>query len=187
MDSTAFEHHLVSPQGHGRIPVDGYTITAEGGSCCDRVRFSVAIDGERVTDAGFEATGCGAATAAGSAVVTLVRGLPLLDAARIGAAEIATELGGLSPAKLHAAELAADALARALGGAAAERAALTRPAGGRTLVAMSGGVDSAVAALLSARSRETIAVTLELWADVENDAERSCCSASAVAYARRLA
>ena len=187
MDSTAFEHHLVSPQGHGRIPVDGYTITAEGGSCCDRVRFSVAIDGERVTDAGFEATGCGAATAAGSAVVTLVRGLPLLDAARIGAAEIATELGGLSPAKLHAAELAADALARALGGAAAERAALTRPAGGRTLVAMSGGVDSAVAALLSARSRETIAVTLELWADVENDAERSCCSSSAVAYARRLA
>ena len=49
---------------------------------------------------------------------------------------------------------------------------------------MSGGVDSAVAALLCARRGETVAVTLELWADPENDAERSCCSASAVAQAR---
>jgi tRNA-specific 2-thiouridylase len=52
---------------------------------------------------------------------------------------------------------------------------------------MSGGVDSSVAALLCARESEAVAVTLELWADSENDAERSCCSASAVAQARRLA
>ena len=59
--------------------------------------------------------------------------------------------------------------------------------GGATLVAMSGGVDSAVAAHLCAHDGETMAVTLELWADPENDAERSCCSASAVAQARSLA
>ncbi len=113
---------------------------------------------------------------------------PLLDAARIGPDQIAAELGGLSPGKLHAAELAADALARALGAAVRERAALagTAPAA-RTLVAMSGGVDSAVAALLVRRDGDTVAVTLELWADDENDAERSCCSASAVAQARALA
>src|SRR5205085_1746291 len=58
---------------------------------------------------------------------------------------------------------------------------------GRTRVAMSGGVDSAVAALLCARAGATAAVTLELWSDAENDAERSCCSASAVAQARALA
>ena len=52
---------------------------------------------------------------------------------------------------------------------------------------MSGGVDSSVAALLSAREGQTAAVTLELWSDPENDAERSCCSASAVAQARQLA
>ena len=56
-----------------------------------------------------------------------------------------------------------------------------------TLVAMSGGVDSAVAAHLCAQPGETMAVTLELWADAENDAERSCCSATAVAQARSLA
>ena len=52
---------------------------------------------------------------------------------------------------------------------------------------MSGGVDSAVAAHLCAAEGDTAAVTLELWADPENDGERSCCSASAVAQARSLA
>jgi tRNA-specific 2-thiouridylase len=187
MDSLAFEHHLTSPQGHERLPAGGIPVTVDGGACCDRMRFSVSIDGEAVADAGFEASGCGAATAAGSATVTLVRGRALLEAARIGALEIAAELGGLSPGKLHAAELAADALARALGQAVREHGALVPGAGGRTLVAMSGGVDSAVAALQCVQGGAAVAVTLELWADAENDAERSCCSASAVAQARRLA
>jgi len=93
---------------------------------------------------------------------------------------------GLSAAKQHAAELASDALARALGHAVAARANLP-PAPSRTLVALSGGVDSAVAALRCRDEGETIAVTLELWSDQENDADRSCCSASAVAQARALA
>ncbi|HEX4108061.1 MAG TPA: tRNA 2-thiouridine(34) synthase MnmA [Solirubrobacteraceae bacterium] len=53
------------------------------------------------------------------------------------------------------------------------------------LVAMSGGVDSSVAALLS--GPQAVGVTLELWADPENDAEGSCCSAVAVRRARGLA
>ena len=64
---------------------------------------------------------------------------------------MAQELGGLSPAKLHAAELAADALAARLGAAARAQRGLRTPPGGRILVAMSGGVDSAVAAHLCAQ------------------------------------
>jgi tRNA-uridine 2-sulfurtransferase len=186
MDALAFEHHLLSPQGQGREPAGAFTVTAGGGDCCDEVRFSVSVEAQTVLDAGFDARGCGAASAAASAAVTLVRGQPILSAARVGASEIAAELGGLSMAKLHAAELAADALARALGRAARERAELA-PTAGRTLVAVSGGVDSAVAALLCGEDGEAVAVTLELWADAENDAEGSCCSASAVAQARALA
>jgi tRNA-specific 2-thiouridylase len=186
MDRLAFEHHLTSPQGQGHEPPGSFTVTAGGHSCCDEITFSVSVDRDRVTGAGFRATGCGAATAAGSAAVTLVRGEPILDAARVGPGEIAAELGGLSLAKRHAAELAADALARALGAAVRAGAGLEPPPGGRTLVAMSGGVDSAVAAHLCAEAGATAAVTLELWADPENDAERSCCSASAVAQARSL-
>jgi tRNA-specific 2-thiouridylase len=187
MDRLAFEHHLTSPQGQGHRPPDSFTVTAGGHTCCDEITFSVSIEGDCVSGAGFAASGCGAATAAASAAVTLVRDEPVLDAAKVGPREIAAELGGLSLAKLHAAELAADALARALGAAVCAQAALPAPPGGRTLVAMSGGVDSAVAAHLCAEAGATAAVTLELWADPENDAEGSCCSASAVAQARSLA
>ena len=46
---------------------------------------------------------------------------------------------------------------------------------------MSGGVDSAAAALLSLRAGyEVVAVTLKLWADPAVDGSRSCCSPQAV-------
>jgi tRNA-specific 2-thiouridylase len=179
-----FEDHLRHPRGRGHEPAGAHRGVAGGAACGDLVRIAIALDGERVADAGFAAAGCGATLAAASAAVELVCGAPLLRAARVGSAAVAAELGGLSAGKLHAADLAADALARALGAAAAAGAALPRvPA--RTLVAMSGGVDSAVAALLA--DGEVVAVTLELWRDPENDGERSCCSANAVRGARALA
>ena len=173
------------------MPADAHTGAAGGAACGDLVRISLALDAAspvcEVCDAGFDASGCGAVVAAGSAVVGLVRGVPLLDAARVGSEQIEAELGGLSPAKRHAAELAADALHRALGWAAREQARLALQET-RTLVAMSGGVDSAVAALLVARDgAEAVGVTLELWSDPENDGEASCCSAQAVRGARDLA
>ncbi|MCL2768868.1 MAG: iron-sulfur cluster assembly scaffold protein, partial [Solirubrobacterales bacterium] len=198
MSAHALAGHMERPVGRGRVPLHAHTGAAGGAACGDLVRISLAIDPAsaegRVAEAGFDARGCGAAVAAGSAAVALVRGAPLLRAARVGADQIAAELGGLSAAKLHAAELAADALHRALGGAARARAALA-PHPARALVAMSGGVDSAVAALLTARggqeaggqeaaapesaaqegaAQEVVAVTLELWSDPHNDGERSC-------------
>jgi tRNA-uridine 2-sulfurtransferase len=182
--------HLERPCARGHLPEGAHTGAAGGAACGDLIRLSLAIDVDdpdgRIADAGFDAGGCGAAIAAGSATVALARGATLLDAARIGPEAIAAELGGLGPAKRHAAELAADALHRALGAAARE--ARLAPVRRRTLVAMSGGVDSAVAALLLAREgRDAVAVTLELWADPANDGELSCCSAQAVRGARAVA
>ena len=60
--------------------------------------------------------------------------------------------------------------------------------GERVLVALSGGVDSAVAALREREAgRDVVAVTLKLWADQRTDGEQSCCSPEAVLGARRLA
>jgi tRNA-uridine 2-sulfurtransferase len=74
--------------------------------------------------------------------------------------------------------LAVDALANALGQVFA-----AAPSADRVAVAMSGGVDSAVALL---RSRpDAIGVTLRLWLDPDGpDAERACCSPEAVIAAR---
>jgi tRNA-uridine 2-sulfurtransferase len=182
--------HLERPLARGHAPTDAHTGAAGGAACGDLIRVSLALDPQapdgRILDAGFDASGCGATIAAGSAVVALLRDTPLLEAARIAPETIARELGGLTPTKRHAAELATDALHRALGSAL--RQANLAPVAGRTLVAMSGGVDSAVAALLCAQvGDETVAVTLELWSDPANDGDLSCCSAQAVRSARSLA
>src|SRR5437868_1479566 len=137
-----FEEHLNAPRGRGALADAEHVGAAGGAACGDLIRIAVRIEADRIGEAGFDAAGCGAAQAAGSAVVELIEGTPFLDAASIGPEEIAAELGGLLPAKMHAATLAADALHRALGSAAqAARAhAGARLDERRTLVAMSGGV-----------------------------------------------
>ena len=187
MPDSAFADHLAFPRGLGHVP-EGASAGSAGGSICgDLVAVRLRVRGGTVEDAGFDAAGCGALTAAGSALVERVRGAALLDAARVGMRDLSADLGGLSTGKLHAADLVADAFHQALGAAVRAHGALPDDPN-RVLVAMSGGVDSAVAALLSAEGgREAVAVTLELWRDPENDAEASCCSASAVRRARALA
>src|SRR5204863_9105538 len=93
-----------------------------------------------------------------------------------------------TPGKRHAAELAADALHRALTAAAGSDVELAAAREDRVAVAMSGGVDSAVAATLEReRGSEVVAVTVKLWADPQTDGGKACCSPEAVRGARALA
>jgi tRNA-uridine 2-sulfurtransferase len=184
----AFEDHLAAPRGLGVLAGWPHSGAAGGAACGDLVRVAVRVDGDRIAEAGFDAEGCGAARAAGSAVVELVEGRRFVDAARITPDHVSGALGGLVPPKRHAAVLAADALHRALGAAARDGAPRLAPNPRRTLVAMSGGVDSAAAAQLALDAGdEVLAVTLELWSDPATDGERSCCSPQAVTGARALA
>jgi tRNA-specific 2-thiouridylase len=90
-----------------------------------------------------------------------LEGLTLLEAAAVGGEE-----------------LAVDALANALG-----PVFRTEPRPSRVAVAMSGGVDSAVALLRA--GEDAIGVTLRLWLDPQGPAtERACCSPEAVLAAR---
>jgi tRNA-specific 2-thiouridylase len=182
------EFHLSHPRGLGALADWPHAGAAGGAACGDLLRIAVRVEGDTVVEAGFDAEGCGAARAAGSAVVELVEGAAFLDAARVTIDDVAEALGGLVPPKRHAAQLAADGLHRALGTAARAGAPRLEPSPSRTLVAMSGGVDSAAAAQLALDAGdEVVAVTLELWADPATDGERSCCSPQAVTGARDLA
>ena len=146
------------------------------------------IEQGRISVASFDAEGCSATVAACEAAAELCEGQTVLDAARIGAADLDNALGGLAAAMRHAAGLAADALHRALAAAAGSGQQLADSQSGRVLVAMSGGVDSATAALLEREAgHEAVAVTLKLWADRSTDGQRSCCSPEAVVSARALA
>ena len=185
---TLLRDHLERPRGLGALQRSPHTGAAGGAPCGDLVRVSVRVSDGRVAEAGFGAEGCAAARAAGSAVVELAEGASVLEAATITPGAVATELGGLGPPARHAAELAVDALHRAIGMAARDGEVRLPAQPGRTLVAMSGGVDSAAAARLALDAGDdVVAVTLELWSDPATDGERSCCSPQAVTGARSLA
>jgi tRNA-specific 2-thiouridylase len=187
MQKELFEHYLRDESRRG--PATGAFAGAAGGAACgDLSRVSFDVRGGRVEGVSFDTEGCGATRAATAAVAEMIDGESVLAAARLGSEEIDTAIGGLTPAKLHAAQLAADALHRALAGVAASTERLAPADGNRVLVAMSGGVDSAVAALLEReRGAEVIGVTLKLWADPETDGAKACCSPEAVLGARAVA
>ena len=107
-----------------------------------------------------------------------VEGDRIVDADAEGLERPLTGLRLLEAAAVPGETLAADALANALG-----QVFRAEPDSARVAVAMSGGVDSAVA-LLRAGSR-AIGVTLRLWIDpAAPDSERACCSPEAVIAAR---
>lgn len=205
MDRELFDAYLHDGSRLGPAAPAAFTGAAGGAACGDLARVSLVLEGGSITGASFDAEGCGATRAATAAVTEMVDGSSVLDAARIGTDEVEEALGGLTPAKRHAAQLAGDALHRALAQAAASTQVLAdrcsddsrkateagKPAGeigDRVLVAMSGGVDSAVAALLEREhGAEVIGVTLKLWADAETDGAKACCSPEAVLGARALA
>ncbi len=190
MSSEALEHYLRDTSRREPAQAGDHSAAAGGAPCGDLVRVSLRVVDGRIATARFDAEGCAAARAAAAAVAELAEGASVLDSARIGPGEVEEALGGLSPQGTHAADLAADALGRALGVAAGSGMRLAAPPthGERVAVAVSGGVDSAVAALLEReRGAEVVAVTVKLWADRHNDGARSCCSPQAVLGARALA
>src|SRR5205814_4971403 len=133
----SFEQHLREPHARGPVP-DGAVVGSAGGHVCgDLVRIAVRPAAGAVAEITFDAEGCGAALAAASACALLADGQSLLGAARIGPEDVVEELGGLSPGKRHAADLAADALHRALAKTWADERSAVAPASGRVLVAMS--------------------------------------------------
>jgi len=107
-----------------------------------------------------------------------VRDGRIIDADAAGVAEDLSGLTLLEAAAVGGELLPVDALANAL--APAVRAAFDER---RVAVAMSGGVDSAVTLLRSGDN--AVGVTLRLWLDPNGpDADRACCSPSAVIAAR---
>ncbi|HEY5816716.1 MAG TPA: tRNA 2-thiouridine(34) synthase MnmA [Solirubrobacterales bacterium] len=188
MSRELFEAYLADRSRTGPPAPGAFTGAAGGAACGDLSRISLLIEAGRISSVACDAEGCGATRAATAAVAEMVDGATVIDAARVGIDEVDRAIGGLTPAKRHAAQLAADALHRALAGASASAETLADFHEGRVLVAMSGGVDSAVAALLEReRGADVVGVTLKLWADPETDGAKACCSPEAVLGARAVA
>jgi len=188
--------HLVRPRRVGEVSEASGVGESGDAACGDVARFSVRIESKVLTDVRYKVYGCAACIAAGSALAELVNGEPLLGAARVSKQDLQEALGGpLSLGKEHALTLVLDALHKAFedhlnreaGDILVEGYGGAANSGAKGVVAaMSGGVDSAVTALLLKEAGyEVVTVTFRLH-DGEKGS-RSCCSPDTVLFARDTA
>lgn len=83
-------------------------------NCGDMMTVYIKVEDNKISDVKFKTFGCGAAVATSSMVTELAKGKTLQEAMKITRADVAENLGGLPPIKMHCSNLAADALHSAI-------------------------------------------------------------------------
>ena len=83
-------------------------------NCGDMMTIYIKVKDDRIEDIKFKTFGCGAAIATSSMVTEMAKGKTLDEALTITRKDVADELGGLPPIKMHCSNLAADALHEAI-------------------------------------------------------------------------
>jgi len=78
--------------------------------CGDLMEIYIKVRDKRIQDIKFKTFGCGSAVATASMVTELAKGKSLAEASKITRQDVADELDGLPPVKMHCSNLAADAL-----------------------------------------------------------------------------
>jgi len=106
--------HFMHPRNVGMIEnPDGYGKVGNP-VCGDLMEIFLRIKDDRIEDIKFKTFGCGSAIATSSMVTELAKGKNVDEAIRITRDDVATELDGLPPHKMHCSNLAADALKAAI-------------------------------------------------------------------------
>jgi len=96
---------IENPDGFGKVgnPV-----------CGDLMEMYIKVENGIITDIKFKTFGCGSAIATSSMVTELAIGKTIDEALEITRKDVADELDGLPPQKMHCSNLAADALHAAI-------------------------------------------------------------------------
>jgi nitrogen fixation NifU-like protein len=102
--------HFRNPHNVGELGPPALSVDATNPACGDLLRLSVRFDGEAVAEARYQAKGCTASIAAGSALTELLIGRTRAELAALTPAVIEEDLGGLPAESRHAAVLCIDAV-----------------------------------------------------------------------------
>ncbi|UCD05122.1 MAG: iron-sulfur cluster assembly scaffold protein [candidate division WOR-3 bacterium] len=107
--------HFKNPRNVGTLKGDDVSVGRVGNPVCgDLMEFYVKVKDDRIEDIKFKTFGCGSAIATASMITELAKGKTVEEAIRITRQDVANELDGLPPIKMHCSNLAADALRDAL-------------------------------------------------------------------------
>jgi len=111
--------HFLNPRNMGRLKKPDATGEVGNPVCGDIMTLYIKVKknkrGEDVLgEIGFETLGCGAAIATSSIITEMAKGKTVEKAWKISNMDVAEELGGLPPQKMHCSNLAASALKKAI-------------------------------------------------------------------------
>ncbi len=107
--------HFRNPRNVGTLEGDDVAVGRVGNPVCgDLMEFYIKVKNNRITDIKFKTFGCGSAIATASMITELAKGKTLNEALKITRQDVADELDGLPPIKMHCSNLAADALKDAI-------------------------------------------------------------------------
>ena len=106
--------HFKNPRNVGEIEDADGVGTVGNPVCGDMMSIYINVKDDKIEDIKFKTFGCGAAIATTSMTTELAKGKTLDEAMKITREQVADELDGLPPVKMHCSNLAADALHEAV-------------------------------------------------------------------------
>ena len=114
MYSEKVMEHFRNPRNMGEIPDADGIGTVGNPICGDLMTIYIKVRDNKIADISFKTFGCGAAIATSSMVTELAKGKTLEEAMKITRADVAENLDGLPPVKMHCSNLASDGLRAAV-------------------------------------------------------------------------
>jgi nitrogen fixation NifU-like protein len=106
--------HFTNPRNMGEME-DADAIGKVGNPTCgDLIWIYIKVKDDVITDISFKTFGCAAAIATSSMITELTKGKTLKEAYQITRNDVAENLEGLPPIKMHCSNLSADGLHKAI-------------------------------------------------------------------------
>jgi NifU-like protein len=106
--------HYRNPRNVGSLENPDAVGVAGSLTCGDQLKIYLKIENNIVTDAKFQTFGCGSAVASSSILTEMIIGKSVDEVRKITNKDIADELGGLPPEKMHCSVMGYEALEDAL-------------------------------------------------------------------------
>jgi nitrogen fixation NifU-like protein len=106
--------HFTHPRNMGEMKDPDGVGEVQNPVCGDTMRLFIKVESERIVDVNFLTYGCSAAIASSSITSEMIKGKTIEEVLRISDKIVTEALGGLPPAKSHAAMLAEQAIKAAV-------------------------------------------------------------------------